>query len=781
MAEQTSLGAVLKRHRLAAGLSQEALAARASLSVRAISDLERGIHHTPQTHTLDALAAALSLSAAQRNHLLLAAHPALAPLREAAVTPHVSHLPLPPTRLIGRDRELARAVALARQPDVRLLTLTGPSGVGKTRLGLEIAHSLAGEFADGALFVDLSPTRAASSLPTTLAQALKLRETAQSPVSEQVQRYLQDKHILLLCDNFEHLLDGATWLAQVLAWSPRLALLITSRSPLHLRAEQVFPLAPLALADAALLFTERAQAVQPDAAYTTHDMPAIEAICARVDCLPLGIELVAPQVRMLSLTGIRNQLKQRLPLLRDGARDLPDRQRTMQDAIGWSYDLLGEPERRCFRAVSVFVGGWTQEAAQAVCDAVDQPARQQIATTLAALVNASLIQVERTTSGTGRFRMLETLREYARGQARAAGEEELLRERHATYFATLTESLRLVGPGYASSHDLNLDLPNARAALEWAARYQKAALGLQLAAFSRLWHICGQLNEAEYWLNQMLTLDMRMRETGAATAPLTLRVWGLYGFARLLLGGGQLARAATLARAAARLAEQIDDQPGMSEAYATIGMIAQARGAVEEAMRAFAESYEHARLSGQRDVGTHALRQLAEVTLLQGDAAQAQVLLQQALASAQVSGATWDVAIVTTLLGRLACQQGNYAQARQRYRQSLPMFRTFASPPYTAWCLEGVAALLAAEARYALAVQTCALAAALRRQAQTPLPPAEWAAFAGVIARARTALGEHLFRAQWKAGTTRPQSAISAQALSVRTHTRKLRLPDARH
>ena len=461
MQEQSSFGAILKHYRLAAGLSQEALAARASLSARTISDLERGVHAAPHTDTLGLLTGALSLTDQQRTLLLASARPA-----DAFVdTPPRSHMldfPVPPTRLVGRERERSHTLELLRRASTRLFTLTGPSGVGKTRFALQLIQDIAPDFVDGVTFVALASVRDAALVPGAIAQALGIHESANTSLVEQVRVLLRPKHLLLVLDNVEQVPDCASFVADLLANCPHLFILVTSRTPLRLRAEQEVQLAPLPLQDAVTLFCERAKAVRPTQVYAESE---VAAICEQVDRLPLAIELAAMHVKLLPLSELQKRLTHRLKLLRDGARDLPKRQQTMENAIAWSYELLTEEQQRCFRALGVFV------------------------LILAALVDASLVLVEIPTEGRERFGMLEMIREYALERLRAAREEELCRRRHAAYYARLAETVMAYfgeEQGARESHfALTLELPNARAALEWAEEKNEAELGLQLAGFHR--------------------------------------------------------------------------------------------------------------------------------------------------------------------------------------------------------------------------------------------------------------------------------------------------------
>ena len=360
--QQTSFGILLKRYRMAAGLTQEALAARAELSARTIADLERGINRLPRHETFELLMTALNVTSQQRALFLAMARPEMT--AAATRTPSPSRLPLPPTALIGREQEMTRALTKLRSDGVRLITLTGPAGIGKTRLALQVARGLEVYFAQGVVFISLAALRDVQLLPNVLALALGLHESHEEDISEQVTAFLREHHFLLALDNFEQMIEAAPFVANLLATCPHLSVLVTSRVPLRLRAEQILPLAPLSIEDAVALFQDRATAIQPGRHYASQE---VAAICESLDRLPLAIELAAIHVKTLSFPMLYKRLTHRLAILRDGARDLPVRQQTMKDAIAWSYELLTPTQQQYFRALGVFVGGWTAEAAEAVC------------------------------------------------------------------------------------------------------------------------------------------------------------------------------------------------------------------------------------------------------------------------------------------------------------------------------------------------------------------------------------------------------------------------------
>jgi predicted ATPase/DNA-binding XRE family transcriptional regulator len=761
--EPATFGALLKRYRMAAGLTQEALAERANLSARAISDLERGLSRAPRYDTLAMLTSAMNLEAEPRAALFAAARPPLAQ-EDAKVAP-LQALPFPPTALLGREQEMAQALDLLRERVVRLLTLTGPGGVGKTHLALELAHTLRESFADGLAWIDLTDLRDPSLVPQAVAQALGLREQVDHAFPEQVRAFLQGKHCMLLLDNFEHVLSAADFVATLLVNCPRLQVVVTSRVPLHLRAEQQLVLTPLTQAVSVALFRERAQCVQPGLDYT---QPVVAAICDQVDRLPLAIELAAAHVKALSLPLLLARLTNRLRFLRGGARDLPERQQTMREAIAWSYDLLPAREQRWFRALGIFSGGCTLSAGEAVClgeEPTEPSASDEGLSAIAALVDASLVQMETTgEERMPRYRMLEVIREYALEQLRVMGEEDLYRRRHAEYYAELAEEAERTRPGQGSREaHLVQETANGRAALDFAYERGEVTLGLRLATwFGLFWMKRGQMSEGNMWLERMLALD---EAAGAQAAPPPVRGRALYYASRLALHLGRRDRALTLAQEALALVKGTGDQADISNVLAMLGAIALATGSQEEAATYFTQSYTAAKHAGEAGAMGLALLNLGEIARKRGEVTRATEFLEEALALVRANEMTWGIANILTLLGHLARQEQDYERAKRRYRESLTLYQRLGNATYTAWCLEGIAAVACAEGRYQHATRLCAAAAVLRVAAQTPLPPTEQEDFDKVVMTARAELDERTFTEEWRIGSTLAQDDAVSYAL----------------
>src|SRR5215204_5645368 len=450
--------------------------------------------------------------------------PEFPPLRTLESSPN--NLPLQHTPLIGREREVEEVCARLRSPGVRILTLTGPGGAGKTRVGLQAAAELLMEFEDGIFFVALAAIADPALVASTIARTLGLTESSTQPPEQLLKGYLHDRQTLLVLDNFEQVLESAPLLDELLSAAPNLKILATSRTPLRLYGEHEFPVPPLSLPDpgslppvehltrygAVRLFVERARAVKPDFSLTEENAPAVVEICARLDGLPLAIELAAARTKLLPPRAMLDRLGDRLKLLTGGARNLPQRQRTLRSAIEWSYELLDAGEMTLFSRLAVFSGGCTLEAMEAICDA-ESELPMDILEGTSSLMDKSLLRQEEGAEGEPRFVMLETIHEYGRERLNKSGEAEEIRRLHAEYFLALAElgESKLRGPEEAKWLEcLEIEHDNMRDALSRALDAEEAELALRLAgALWRFWWMRGYYDEGRRWLEAALAKDGR--------------------------------------------------------------------------------------------------------------------------------------------------------------------------------------------------------------------------------------------------------------------------------
>jgi excisionase family DNA binding protein len=513
--------------------------------------------------------------------------PSLLRLVEHTTGPAVA-LPKPLTPFLVREREVATIAELLTQPDVRLLTLTGPGGTGKTRLALRVAEDLAPHFADGVAFVPLASVTDANLIPSVVAQALGVREFSGRSIGERLMAALRDRKLLLVLDNFEHVLSAAMFVTDLLAACPAVTILVTSRTSLRLSGEHRFPVPPMTLpdftittaaavrrADAVQLFVARARAAQPGFALTEGNASPIAAICRHLDGLPLAIELAAARSSVLPPQALLNRLERRLTLLTDGPRDAPFRLRTMRDAIAWSHDLLSPAEQILFRRLAVFAGGWTLEAAEAV-GRIGDTSTLDILPVLSSLVEHSLVQPAGIVGGpddeTPRFGMLETIREFARERLVESGEQTRAQTAHAAYYTAFAEGLYPYRVGSGESIDdrlgrLGAEHPNFRVAL--GSMQDTDAEGvLQLAgALVVFWYLRGHLREGQRWLAWALG--------HTAETPTGLRSRALTGLGHMVWPQGRHEHAAVLAEAGLAIAERIGDKDLAARALHLLGLVAE--------------------------------------------------------------------------------------------------------------------------------------------------------------------------------------------------------------
>jgi predicted ATPase len=584
---------------------------------------------------------------------------------------NTTNLPRPATPVLGRDRELADAARLLRD-GTRLLTLTGPGGIGKTRFALELAGDLLEDAADGVWFADLAPLSESELVVPTLAGTLGARGD--------LAEHVGDRELLVVLDNFEQVADAATEVALLLERCPKLRLLVTSRQPLRIGAEREYPLRPLAGSAAVELFRRRAEAIDPD--FEAGDAE-LAAISIRLDNLPLAIELAAARTRTLSMEQLLQRLEQRLPLLTGGGRDLPERHRTLRATIEWSYDLLGEDEQRVFPRLAVFAGGFTAEAG-------DQVAKAGL-DTLESLVEHSLVSFDG-----GRFFMLETIREFAAERLGEAPDAEQVRARHATWYLEQARRLAEATETDYFSHEIarlseaRPEVDNFRNALAWYVEGGAVNESLQfVAALEWFWERTDRLTEGRAWGERALALEGDVDES--------LRARALYLLGEMCTFGDDFDRAAEHLGAALSRSEQLDDRLGLARVFTAFGNLHVLQGHFEEARAWYERSLAlYTELRNGRGIAG-AEHGLGVVHADTGRPDLAGPLLSSAAESHRERGDLVALAHVVHSLGDLQLDEGNLSEAAERYEESLRLARDLElEKRLVAYCLAGFAAVAAA-------------------------------------------------------------------------------------
>jgi predicted ATPase/transcriptional regulator with XRE-family HTH domain len=835
-----SFGRWLKDRRRALDLTQESLAEAVGCSVDTIRKVEAGIRR-PSRQIADLLAVSLDIEPPQRatftawargsESAATAFEPAAAPADPpAASTPEpaketapadVPARPAPPqprplTPRIGRGPGQAQARALLWRVGVRLVTLTGPGGTGKTRLALELAATLASDFPDGVYFVALAPIQDPDLIPTAIAAALEIPETPGQSLTATIQATLRHKALLLVLDNFEHLVEAAPLVVDLLEAAPGLKVLSTSRARLRLRGEKEYPVPPLSLPPvpdepagldlaqypAVTLFLERAADAGPGFPPTPANLAVAAAICRRLDGLPLAIELAAARCRSLAPSALLAQLNAATPapalhLLTGGYRDLPARQQTLRDTIAWSYQLLPPAQQRLFRRLAVFVGGACAPAARAVAGAPDSDTTAEATylaamdENLAALVEGNLLLASSGPDPDGRYTMLATIREYALECLTAAGERETLEARHSEYFLAQAEAghAELRGPAQATwfaywetEHD------NLRVLLGRALARQDALTMLRAgAALWRFWYARGHVGEGRRWLEAALALPA----TGAPL-PSLLRAHGLRALGTLATVHSDYAQAAAYLHESLDLYRAAGDTKGQANVLNNLGTLAHHQGEYAQARAALEEGLAAFRALGDGEATADVLSNLASVLKEMGDYAAATAAQEESLALRRARGDSWGVAASLNNLADVAQEQGHLGRARVLYEESLSLFRAVGERMGTAvtlnnlgnvalseddlpraralqaeslaafgelgdkrglvWCLDSLAAIAAATGDWPAAVRLIGAATANRAALGVPATAPEPAAYDRHLAGARAALAPAAVALAWADG-----------------------------
>jgi predicted ATPase/DNA-binding CsgD family transcriptional regulator len=599
------------------------------------------------------------------------------------IPPH--NLPAQLTPLIGRDREATTICALMRRSEVRLITIVGTGGIGKTRLSLQVATNLLDTFSDGICLVLLATISDPNLVVSTITQTLGVKESGAEPDVDVLKDHLQDKDLLLVLDNFEQVITSAPILTDLLEACPFLKILVTSREPLHVRGEQEFPLAPLAFPDlkqlpssdvltgfgAVALFLQRAQAVKPDFQLTDANASSVAAICNRLDGLPLALELAAARLKHLSIQGLLARLEHRLQVLTQGPRDVDARQQTLRNTIQWSYDLLNEQEQRLFRRLAVFVGGCTLEAAESLYSTLGAEIGQ-VFDGITSLIDKSLLQQSEQKADEGeepRFAMLETIREFGLECLAMSGESEVIQEAHAAYYLRLAEMAEpeFRGPQQAAWFDrLEHEYDNLRAALHCLLEYRKGEMALRLgSALFWFWFVRDHGREGWTFLEQALATS-----EGVAVAVRAKALW-MAGFL-----ASNVDRAEELCQESLALYQTIGDKSGMGTAYFFLGAVAERKSQSLLARSLYEKSLTLSKEAGVLWVVGWVLHKWAQISMFEGDYTSSCLMAEESLIYFRKAGDKRGLCSTNGLLaGVLFLTQGDVAKAQVLIEESLAISR----------------------------------------------------------------------------------------------------------